>query len=330
MFAAHAQHGEQSAHGRVALQTSGKKPRQFHTGIRIGRKCHHLIPIAGRTPVAFHIIRHGRVSALLHIDAIRCRPTGLGAEGAHDVQRHLYIGTAHNPAFQLQPQTFLHHGTNHQQSTYILAAHATRERHAAATVSATRNAQGREALLLHVLHLCAKLSKRIHKHTNRAVLHALRSRDDMHTFVHTQESRKETHGRSGSHNVNGLWHLSQRIPHHTRIVAIRNVPYPTRLSVSHAMRHITQGIHYQCAVAYALAGRQNHTTGQFFGRFYAKFHPYFTFLNTKLRKNLVNTKKWHTFALAKQERDVAQLVAHASGGREVASSSLVIPTYLKH
>jgi hypothetical protein len=33
-----------------------------------------------------------------------------------------------------------------------------------------------------------------------------------------------------------------------------------------------------------------------------------------------------TFALAIKERDLAQLVAHTSGGREVAGSSPVIPT----
>ena len=33
-----------------------------------------------------------------------------------------------------------------------------------------------------------------------------------------------------------------------------------------------------------------------------------------------------TFAIANKERDLAQLVAHTSGGREVAGSSPVIPT----
>ena len=33
-----------------------------------------------------------------------------------------------------------------------------------------------------------------------------------------------------------------------------------------------------------------------------------------------------TFAVAFKERDLAQLVAHTSGGREVAGSSPVIPT----
>ena len=34
-----------------------------------------------------------------------------------------------------------------------------------------------------------------------------------------------------------------------------------------------------------------------------------------------------TFAVAFKERDLAQLVAHTSGGREVAGSSPVIPTF---
>ena len=53
----------------------------------------------------------------------------------------------------------------------------------------------------------------------------------------------------------------------------------------------------------------------------------------KAAKNLVSSKKRSTFAPAKQEntckakdRDLAQLVAHTSGGREVAGSSPVIPT----
>ena len=37
-------------------------------------------------------------------------------------------------------------------------------------------------------------------------------------------------------------------------------------------------------------------------------------------------KSSDTFALAIKERDLAQLVAHTSGGREVAGSSPVIPT----
>ena len=41
---------------------------------------------------------------------------------------------------------------------------------------------------------------------------------------------------------------------------------------------------------------------------------------------LVMSKNRSTFALAIKERDLAQLVAHTSGGREVAGSSPVIPT----
>ena len=43
------------------------------------------------------------------------------------------------------------------------------------------------------------------------------------------------------------------------------------------------------------------------------------------------SRKKYIFAFAFEkftDRDVAQLVAHTSGGREVASSSLVIPTNL--
>ena len=44
----------------------------------------------------------------------------------------------------------------------------------------------------------------------------------------------------------------------------------------------------------------------------------------KLAENLLDSKKHRTFAPA--YRDLAQLVAHTSGGREVAGSSPVIPT----
>ena len=40
-----------------------------------------------------------------------------------------------------------------------------------------------------------------------------------------------------------------------------------------------------------------------------------------------NKKKSYLCTHKRKERDVAQLVAHTSGGREVASSSLVIPTF---
>ena len=47
-------------------------------------------------------------------------------------------------------------------------------------------------------------------------------------------------------------------------------------------------------------------------------------LQPQRAKNLVVSKKLRTFAAA--NRDLAQLVAHTSGGREVAGSSPVIPT----
>ena len=46
--------------------------------------------------------------------------------------------------------------------------------------------------------------------------------------------------------------------------------------------------------------------------------------NKKLPENLADSEKVCTFAPA--NRDLAQLVAHTSGGREVAGSSPVIPT----
>ena len=48
----------------------------------------------------------------------------------------------------------------------------------------------------------------------------------------------------------------------------------------------------------------------------------------KCTENLDNSKKLLTFAPAykQNDRDLAQLVAHTSGGREVAGSSPVIPT----
>ena len=57
-----------------------------------------------------------------------------------------------------------------------------------------------------------------------------------------------------------------------------------------------------------------------------------------LQKNLEVPEKLITFApafdkqgsvLSKKDRDLAQLVAHTSGGREVAGSSPVIPTEWK-
>ena len=47
----------------------------------------------------------------------------------------------------------------------------------------------------------------------------------------------------------------------------------------------------------------------------------------KYRRNLVVSNNRCTFAVAFKERDLAQLVAHTSGGREVAGSSPVIPTF---
>ena len=49
----------------------------------------------------------------------------------------------------------------------------------------------------------------------------------------------------------------------------------------------------------------------------------------KSSEYLVMSKNRSTFALAIKERDLAQLVAHTSGGREVAGSSPVIPTRKK-
>ncbi len=43
------------------------------------------------------------------------------------------------------------------------------------------------------------------------------------------------------------------------------------------------------------------------------------YLCTRIRQNFVSAKH-------KKDRDLAQLVAHTSGGREVAGSSPVIPT----
>ena len=51
-------------------------------------------------------------------------------------------------------------------------------------------------------------------------------------------------------------------------------------------------------------------------------------MSKKWGENLQDSKKHSTFASAykQNDRDLAQLVAHTSGGREVAGSSPVIPT----
>ena len=55
----------------------------------------------------------------------------------------------------------------------------------------------------------------------------------------------------------------------------------------------------------------------------------FNILCANLQKIFGDYKIKSYLCIAKQNRDVAQLVAHTSGGREVASSSLVIPTQSK-
>ena len=54
-------------------------------------------------------------------------------------------------------------------------------------------------------------------------------------------------------------------------------------------------------------------------------------MSKKWGENLQDSKKHSTFASAykQNDRDLAQLVAHTSGGREVAGSSPVIPTERK-
>ena len=54
-------------------------------------------------------------------------------------------------------------------------------------------------------------------------------------------------------------------------------------------------------------------------------------MSKKWNENLQDSKKRSTFASAykQNDRDLAQLVAHTSGGREVAGSSPVIPTKAK-
>ena len=54
-------------------------------------------------------------------------------------------------------------------------------------------------------------------------------------------------------------------------------------------------------------------------------------MSKKWGENLQDSKKRSTFASAykQNDRDLAQLVAHTSGGREVAGSSPVIPTEVK-
>ena len=80
-------------HNYFALTGTVHKPLQSHLGIKVWRERHHLVPVAGSTPVVLDEIRPRLVGLGLHLDGVHVCPFHIGAEVAHGTQRKVDIRT---------------------------------------------------------------------------------------------------------------------------------------------------------------------------------------------------------------------------------------------
>ena len=205
------------------------------------------VPVGGRAPVGLHLHVGVAVAAVRHSDGAAV-PLGGYAEEGHQPQRHGYVGLRDHLAFEVQLQALLHHGRHHHQCRYVLAAHVPRQADDAARQPSPLDVERGVAFGLGVVDAGAQLPERVHKDAYGALLHALAARYGVAAVECGQIGRQESHRRAGRAHVHKAHVRLQRLQHHGRVVACRQVGG----QAAAAAQHVQQ----QQAVADALRGGQ--------------------------------------------------------------------------
>ena len=114
------QQTEYVAGDRIALHRTVHQSCQLYFCIRVLAQRHHLIPVAGPTPVALYVVVAALVRLVGNGDGICGAPLGVGAEFVHHPQRKVNVWARDDVASELQRQALLQHRTNHQQGRCVL------------------------------------------------------------------------------------------------------------------------------------------------------------------------------------------------------------------
>ena len=85
------------------------------------------------------------------------------------------------------------------------------------------NTQGGITFRFHIFYLCAQCPQGIYQDADGALFHPGCTSQGMCSLVHRPVSRKETHGRTGRHDVDGVVGLRQCPYHNECVVAVRHI-----------------------------------------------------------------------------------------------------------
>ena len=202
----HSQMTEDVLDGRVSLCALSEESLQGYLGFGVLCECHHLIPVTAGAPVVLNGIGCGLVLLGFHSERTFISPLCFCSEGSHDGQRHVYVWSAYDIASECECEPLFHHGSYHEQSAYVLTAHASREGKAASLQFLSCDAQGWESGLFGIFYLSTQFAQSIHQYAYRAMAHAFGAGDDVCACGDAQVSGQESHGSSCCHDVYGMGH----------------------------------------------------------------------------------------------------------------------------
>ena len=197
--------------------------RQSHFGIAIVAQGHHLIPVAGATPVALNEVVATLVRLVGHGDGIGRAPFGFSAKLAHHPQGEVDVGAADNLACELQGEALFQHRTNHEQGRDVLRAHVARYLQQTALQLLACDLEWWESLFTHIFYISTQTAQGINQYGYGAMFHAVGTCNDVGTTHHAQVGTHESHGGTCSLDVYFVGHISQCVDNHLSIIAIAQV-----------------------------------------------------------------------------------------------------------
>ena len=219
----HAQHAEDISGDRVALLRAVHQSCKPYLRICVRTEGQQFIPVARTAPVALDIVVAPLIGLRLHGDGVAACPFCVGSEFAHHPQSQVDIWSRDNLAHQSERKPFLQHRTDHQQCRDILRTHVALNFQQSALQLSARDAEWGIALFACIADVGTQFPQCVHQDADRPVLHALRTRQYVRAWCHTQVGRHKSHGGSCRLDIDLLGHLLQGTDNHLRIVAVAQV-----------------------------------------------------------------------------------------------------------
>ena len=140
----------------------------------------------------------------LNAEFVFACPRCLGSEVLHQQEGHVDVRAGDDVAGQGQGKPVFQCRGYHKQCRDVLRTHVARQGDVALVECRSRDAERREAFVLYIFDVSAQFAKGIYQDADGTLLHAFGASEDAGSRCDGEICREETHGRTGSLDVDGF------------------------------------------------------------------------------------------------------------------------------